>query len=124
MDPLTWLVLNATADDWESITQIQKHVAEQLEDYPELELATTIKKLVEDGLIKVMNGTEFEPSNLLERPTEYWFGMTIPGIYWGVVSVSSAHATRSAEEQGMIGRSYYVTVSLSGNPLSQAGARG
>ncbi len=38
-----------------------------------------IKKLVEDGLFKVMNGMEFELNDLLQQPIEYWFAMTEEG---------------------------------------------
>ena len=79
MDFLTWLVMDATTDDWESIIQIRGWVAQWLKEYPELEIATIIKRLTEEGLFKIMNGREFKPNDLLRQPIEFWFKLTEAG---------------------------------------------
>jgi hypothetical protein len=78
-DPLLWHILDATADDWESIVQIEDHITRFLGRSSRFKIASTLKELLEQGLIEEMKNQTFTPDNLVNNPDEFWFAMTEEG---------------------------------------------
>jgi hypothetical protein len=101
MDPLSeieWLILDATADDWENLEQIHRSVTA---DYrpattpPSLEeIADGIRSLVHNGLLTGRwgeNGAPVQETEDLSYVWRAWFNMTPRGrAAWA----SSPYATR------------------------------
>jgi hypothetical protein len=91
LDNLAWEIMDATADDWESIDQILPRVNEFFGSVEALIIAGTLALLVEEGLMRVarpveegymtdvQNGFVVEPRSVVDNPTEYWFCMTPRG---------------------------------------------
>lgn len=81
---LTFWIMNATADDWESLDQIQPAVEQGWEPTPRVILAEEIVRLVQVGLLDEMphrdrgNGMLSVPA-IVADPMHYWFRMTAEG---------------------------------------------
>lgn len=71
VDALSWEILNATADDWESLEQIKNAVQRFLGPCNEKSIAEEISKLVRQKL--------FEQKPLSVPVEESWFRMTALG---------------------------------------------
>ena len=79
LDPATWHVLLAIADDWESIVQIQGTLRRFAFDIPDAAVFDTLRELYRDGYIKLM-GPDGQPSSAFpDDPTQYWFYFTPAG---------------------------------------------
>jgi len=79
MDPLTYHVMNATADDWESLEQILPQVREFHGPIEPFAVAEAIARLVRDGLMEEMRHSVIDPAAVVAEPIEFWFRMTPRG---------------------------------------------
>ena len=81
LDATTWHIMDAMADDWESIVQIRPYVEEFCGPTPEESIFDTLRSLHADRLIEIMEVGEH--SNALFPPPETreraWFAMTDTG---------------------------------------------
>jgi len=76
--PSFWL-MNATADDWESLEQIMPDVKEFAGVTDSLLVARLIVELIADGLLEEMKHTPVTPQMIVQTPIEFWFAMTPAG---------------------------------------------
>ena len=74
-----WRIMDATADDWESLEQIVLHFRRWYGGAEPSELADGIAQLVSGGLMEEMDGRAFTPHDLVREPAELWFGMDLTG---------------------------------------------
>jgi len=79
MDSLTWHVMNATADDWESVEQILSQVREWHGPVEPSSIANVAARLVRDGLMEEMRQPVIDPVAVVANPIEFWFRMTPRG---------------------------------------------
>ena len=83
MTHLDWLVLDATADDFESIVQIADSVRCDLPQISRAELARHIIELLRDGFLQQLESDEISLEDLVRVPERlqppFWFGMTARG---------------------------------------------
>jgi hypothetical protein len=79
MDSLTWHVMDATADDWESLEQIQPHVREFHGPIEPVVIAEVVARLVREGLMEEMQHPVIDPPAVVADPIEFWFRMTRRG---------------------------------------------
>ena len=79
MDSLTWHVMNATADDWESLEQILPHVREFHGPAEPAAVAEVVAQLVREGLMEEMRQPVIDPASVVADPIEFWFRMTARG---------------------------------------------
>jgi hypothetical protein len=81
---LDWLVLDATADDFESIVQIADSVRRDLRQISRAELARHIIELLRDGFLQQFEPHEISLEDLAGVPERmqppFWFGMTARGV--------------------------------------------
>jgi hypothetical protein len=79
LDSLSWHVMDATADDWESLEQILSHVREfhGLVEAPEV--AEMVARLMREGLMEEMRHPVIDPFGVVADPVEFWFRMTARG---------------------------------------------
>ena len=94
LDSLAWFILDATADDWESIDQILPHVHVCYGSVEARIVASTLVRLARDGLLRVAQTVEagdmtdletgsIDIEGIIENPSEFWFCMTPRGrILW------------------------------------------
>jgi hypothetical protein len=90
LDRFDWYILDATADDWESIDQILPYVNELYGSVEARAVVRALSRLVDEGWMRaahlveegymtdVPNGS-LEPETIAEEPTEFWFCMTQRG---------------------------------------------
>jgi len=78
-DALTWYVMDATADDWESLEQILPHVNRFCDPADAGMIAKTVARLVSEGLMEEMQHSPVDIEAVLQDPIEYWFRMTKRG---------------------------------------------
>ena len=79
MDSLTWYVMDALADDWESIAQIRPHVHQYCGEASNEQIFQLRRQLREDKLVEIMK-VPGQAENIFEtRPEACWFGMTRAG---------------------------------------------
>ncbi|HKW93888.1 MAG TPA: hypothetical protein VJX92_18490 [Methylomirabilota bacterium] len=76
LDSLTWHVMDATADDWESLEQILPHLRRFHGVVDPSEAAEVIVRLVRDGLMEEMRHGSVDAQAVVKEPIEYWFRMT------------------------------------------------
>jgi hypothetical protein len=80
---LDWLVLDATADDFESIVQIAANARADLPQTSRAELARHIIELLRDGFLQQLEPGEISLEDLVLVPERlqprFWFGMTARG---------------------------------------------
>ena len=79
VDATTWHILDATADDWESLDQIEKHVQCWCGPIGREAIAAVICNLLGLGLFDEMQGRDVVSADVLDRPIEFWFRMTERG---------------------------------------------
>ena len=79
LDKLSFEVMNATADDWESLEQIMSAVEKYAGDTGRLAVARLIFDLVSEGLFEVGQNKSVTPELIVKDPLEYWFRMTTQG---------------------------------------------
>jgi hypothetical protein len=71
IDALSWEVLNATADDWESLDQLHSAVCRFDASVGREEVAGVVARLLSDGLL--------EQQEANAPVAEGWFRMTVAG---------------------------------------------
>jgi len=81
---LTFWIMDATADDWESLDQIQPVVDKWWEPTARLVVAEEIVRLVRAGLFEEMphqdrGDEELSAAAIISDPILFWFGMTAKG---------------------------------------------
>ena len=79
IDQVTWYVLDAMADDWESLDQIVPHIERELAPVDRTEVARILLRLLGRGLIEEMGHDPVTREKLLRDSVEYWFAMTPQG---------------------------------------------
>lgn len=79
MDSLTWHVMDATADDWESLQQIRPHVRAFHGPVEPAAIAALVARLVREGLMEEMRHPVIDPAAVVADPIEFWFRMTPRG---------------------------------------------
>lgn len=91
LDRVSWHVLGATADDWESIDQIEPHVREYCEGVSDrAEIAARIIELTRIQVLEEMPHKHLErpaesAEDILRQPNEHWFRMTPIGrMLWDI----------------------------------------
>ena len=76
---LTLEVLNATADDWDSLEQIHPQVNQYWRVVEASVVAEEMIRLLAAGMFEVMPKTPLNPEAILADPIEYWVRMTPAG---------------------------------------------
>jgi len=80
---LDWLILDATADDFESIVQIAAHVRSDLPQSSRPDVAYHIIELLHNGFLQQLERGEISVEDLVSVPERlqppFWFGMTTRG---------------------------------------------
>ena len=81
---LAFWIMDATADDWESLDQIQPVVDKLWESTPRPEVAGEIVMLVRAGLLEEMphqdrGDEELSAAAIVADPMRFWFVMTAQG---------------------------------------------
>ncbi len=79
LDSLTWHVMDATADDWESLEQILPHVCATHGPVEAIAAAEVIARLMAESLMEEMQHASVIPQAIVSNPIEYWFRMTPRG---------------------------------------------
>jgi len=79
LDSLTWHVMDATADDWESLEQILPYVRETQGPAEAVAVAEAIARLMVEGLLEEMQHASVSPHAVVSNSIEYWFRMTPRG---------------------------------------------
>jgi hypothetical protein len=83
LDSLAWNVMDATADDWESLEQILPHEHRYHGTADSEAVAATIVRLIAEGLMEEMRPAPVSPQAVIRQPVEVWFRMTPRGrILW------------------------------------------
>jgi hypothetical protein len=78
-DALTWYVMDATADDWESIAQVIPDVEDFLGPQDPAEIRRIILRLFEEGLFEMMPLEGLTMESLQTDFDRCWFSMTTEG---------------------------------------------
>ena len=81
---LTFWIMDATADDWESLDQIQPALNKCWEPTSRLVVAVEIVRLVLVGLFEEMQhqdrgNEELSAEAIVADPMRFWFRMTVQG---------------------------------------------
>lgn len=98
LNALQWEVMNATADDWESLEQILPQVVRFCGPTDRSLIAETVVELLRDGLMEEMHHPDLIAAEILRDPIEYWFRMTLRGReLWD----TEGHTYRSEDEPNM-----------------------
>ncbi len=79
LNELEWHVMDALADDWESIVQIRPHVVRWLGPTSDERIAQCLRSLHQHDLVCIMDSEGFATSRFSTDPTECWFAMTESG---------------------------------------------
>ena len=75
-------LLNATADDWESLEQIHGHVVRFSTAVAPRRVAEEIIRLIRSGHFECQPAAPSDVDAILAEPAEYWFRMTESGRAW------------------------------------------
>jgi hypothetical protein len=81
---LTFWIMDAMADDWESLDQIQPVVDRWWQATPRIAVAEEIVRLVQSGLLEEMphqdrGNDDLSAASVVAEPSRFWFGMTTTG---------------------------------------------
>jgi hypothetical protein len=79
LDELTWHVMDAMADDWESIVQIRPHVFQYCGPTSDDTIFQTLLRLHEAECIEIMDEEGQGTSVFPDDPKGCWFSMTKRG---------------------------------------------
>jgi hypothetical protein len=79
LDQLTWHVMDAMADDWESIAQIRPHVHHYCGEASDEQIVAVLRELHKNNLVEIMQVPEQSGDIFRTHPEECWFGMTDAG---------------------------------------------
>ena len=79
IDSLTFHILNAMADDWESIAQIEPQIAGYVGGVDRSEIFTVLRRLYVTGDIRAMDENGYGVDAFPDDPALAWFSMTDSG---------------------------------------------
>ena len=79
LDKLTWHVMDAMADDWESIAQIRPHVHQYCGVTSDEDIFAALRHLHQDTLVEIMKVPDQASDVFQTHPEACWFGMTDAG---------------------------------------------
>lgn len=79
LDSLTWHILDAMAEDWETVELIQPHVREYCASVPDERIASVLRELHAEGLVEIMEVGGATNSVFPDDPRRTWFAMTPSG---------------------------------------------
>jgi hypothetical protein len=79
LDSLTFYVLNAMADDWESIVQIEPQVIEFFGDGGRDAIVNVLRHLHDAGYLRAMDENGYGINGFPADPARAWFSMTDSG---------------------------------------------
>jgi hypothetical protein len=79
IDRISWHILNAMADDWESLEQIHPSVNRDTGPVSREVIIEHLEDLKKERLVQIMDDKDFNGIEILKDPIEYWFGMTESG---------------------------------------------
>ena len=79
LDRLTWHIMDAMADDWESIDQIQPYIRDYCGPMADERVITILRELHAEGLIEIMEVGEDRNDSFPADPSRSWFSMTPTG---------------------------------------------
>jgi hypothetical protein len=79
IDSLTFFTLNAMADDWESIVQIEPQVNEYHGPATHQQIFGAIRDLYVGGYLRAMDENGYETSRYPDDEKSAWFSMTDAG---------------------------------------------
>ena len=83
VDLVTWYVLNAMADDWESIDQIEPQVRRFHGAVTRPAIVSLLRQLYEAGHLRIMDENGNQVGHFPESPATAWFSMTESGrLIW------------------------------------------
>jgi hypothetical protein len=83
LDSLTWHVMDALADDWESIEQIRPHVHRYAEPASDEAIIQILRRLHEIGLVTIMDAEGYGVGSFPAQASDCWFSMTERGrLLW------------------------------------------
>lgn len=78
-DSLTWHIMDAMADDWESIAQIESHVIRYHGPVERNAIVETLRRLHGDSLVRIMDENGCGTDSFPDVPETAWFSMTDAG---------------------------------------------
>jgi hypothetical protein len=83
LDSLTWHVMDALADDWESVVQIRPHVHQYCGATSDKQIFDALRQLYDKKLVEIMK-VDGQAGNIFQtHPEACWFGMTDAGrAFW------------------------------------------
>ena len=79
LDSLKWHVMDATADDWESIDQIRPHVCAYHGPESDVQIFEALRELHQHRLVCLMDENGNGVSEFPGDPSKHWFAMTAVG---------------------------------------------
>ena len=79
LDELSWHVMDAMADDWESIVQIRPHVMRFCGATPDRRILDILREVHRFELVRIMDADGYRTDEFPEDPHEHWFSMTEVG---------------------------------------------
>lgn len=84
LEKLAWVIMDAMADDWESLEQILPSTTKFCGCDNIVAVAEEIVSLIDHGFIEEMEEpTPLTPEQIVDYPREFWFRMTESGrVVW------------------------------------------
>ncbi|MDY7110114.1 MAG: hypothetical protein SYC29_15895 [Planctomycetota bacterium] len=79
LNALQWHVMDATADDWESIVQIRPHVTQFCGHRSDGTIFDVLRNLHQHGLVRLMDRDGYAADIFPDDPSDFWFSMTEAG---------------------------------------------
>ena len=88
LDSLTWHIMDAMAEDWETIELIQPHVRLYCASFPDERVAAVIRELHAEGLVEIMESGGDTNAVFPDDPRRTWFSITPSGrALWDAAGV-------------------------------------
>ena len=79
LDALTRHIMDAMADDWESVEWIRPHVDQYVGPASDEQIIAVLRQLYSDNLVEIMKVPTQRENVLKVQPMACWFGMTQAG---------------------------------------------
>ena len=82
LDEFTWYIMDAMADDWESLDQIVPHIEHFVGSTDRSRVALLLVDLVSEGELQEMKLSpeqQLTTEMIMKTPIKYWFSMTPHG---------------------------------------------
>jgi hypothetical protein len=80
LDQWQWHVMDAMADDWESIVQIRPHVVEHCGATTDQQIFDVLRDLRQAGLVRLMDADGYGTDAFPADAHDHWFSMTESGM--------------------------------------------